>query len=304
MRHESDWWLGGFLIGFLIGGILGFTYTRLVPLTPYISPSQLSVSDSEIYLVLIAAAYRHDTDLEKAQKRLAALGNADIEGTIVMLGHKYIDQQADPRDIRSLAALSEGLNIVDQSLIAFLPTNTPTQTPTSTNTATHTATPIPAPTQTTTKTATPSKTPTPTATFTSSITQTETLNPTATPRFTSTPSPNAPFGLAQSVALCDNTADGVLRVYVRNRFGQGVPGIKIKVSWLGDENTFFTGIKSDTNPGYADFQMEKGQTYRIELLGVVSTVATEINQAATDLCPNMPLNLSPSWQVVFQQGAG
>ena len=103
--------------------------------------------------------------------------------------------------------------------------------------------------------------------------------------------------------MCIRDSDGVLRVYVRNHLGQGVPGIKIVARWPGGEDAFFTGIKSDINPGYADFRMEPERTYQIELLGVISTVATEINQAATDLCPNMPQNLLPSWQVVFQQGA-
>ena len=310
MKYESDWWLGGFLIGFLIGGILGFSYTRLVPLSPYITPAQLSGPDREIYLVLIAAAYRHDGNLEKAQGRLSRLQDADLEQTLLALGRRYIENQADLRDIRSLAALSNGLSIIDQPLLAYLPTNTPTLTPTANPSPTPTSTQTPTPTLLPTRTATRTPVPTNTATatpninFTPSTPQIEATKPTITPRFTSVPGPNAPFGLAQSVALCDNTADGVLRVYVRDRLGQGVPGVRIVVRWPSGEDAFFTGIKSDTNPGYADFQMKAGQIYQIELPGLESTVATEINQAATDLCPDMPQDLSPSWQVVFQQGAG
>ena len=290
MKHESDWWLGGFLVGFVVGFVLGFSYTRLVPSPP--TPAQLDGPDKEIYLVLIAAAYRYDGDLDKAQRRLARLEDPQISQTLVNLAERYIAANAEVKDIRSLARLATALGETQGALLVYLTTPTFTPSPTST--------PTPTPQPTATATATSTSTPQPTRTATTLPVE----NPTVTPRPTATPGPNAPFGLAQSVALCDNTADGILRVYVRDRDGQGVPGVEVVVRWPGGQDHFFTGLKSETNPGYADFQMEAGQVYQAGLSGLPAAVAKEINQAAESRCPDLPEGVKPSWQIVFQRGAG
>jgi hypothetical protein len=297
MRHESDWWLGGFLIGFITGFLLGFGYTRLVPLRP--TPAQLDQHDRAIYLTLIAAAYRHDGDLAKAQRRLETLEEPDIEQTIIALANQSITLNADVRDIRSLATLANALGETPGALLVYLitptpipsPTSTPTETPSPT--PTHTPTPIP-PTETSAPT--PENSPTPTILPAG--------NPTFTPRPTPTPGLNAPFGLAQSIALCDNSANGILRVYIRDRNGEGVPGVEVIVSWPGGQDRFYTGFKSNTDAGYADFQMDADEVYQVELPGLPATVATAVNEAAATPCSNLPNGVRPSWQVVFQQGAG
>ncbi|MFQ5578691.1 MAG: hypothetical protein ACE5G8_17070, partial [Anaerolineae bacterium] len=93
-------------------------------------------------------------------------------------------------------------------------------------------------------------------------------------------------------------------VYVRDWQGKGVPGAELLVSWPGGQNRIFTGFKSIANPGYADFQMEPDQTYQVELVNAPGLAAKGVNQAAQTLCLNLPPNIAPSWQVVFQQGAG
>lgn len=296
MRHEEDWWLGGFLAGFIVGFILAFGYTRLVPYTPFVTPAQLDPGDKEIYLVLIAAAYRFDNDLEKAMGRLARLKEPNINQTIATLAEKYIATGADVNDIRSLVGLATALGETRGAWMVYLitPTFTPTTTPTPTITLTFT----PSPTPTLVPTSTPTAQNTPTATHTPTVNATITLRPTPTP------GPDAPFGLAQSVALCDNSADGILRVYVRDRHGNGVSGVEVLVSWPGGQDKFFTGLKSENDTGYADFKMEAGQIYQIELLSVPASVVKDINIAADTLCPNIPDGIAPSWQVVFQQGAG
>jgi hypothetical protein len=178
-----------------------------------------------------------------------------------------------------------------------IPTDTPTRTPTSTKTKT------PTPTTTPTPTKTPTRTPTNTPTATPTPAPTRTPTPTNTP----TPGPDAPFGVAQSVVLCDDniTSGGLLRIYVRDRLGLGVPGIKVEITWSGGEDAFFTGLKPDIDPGYADFQMESGQLYQIQL--VDANFAGQTPEVTIDndaLCPNLPTNIKPSWQVVFEQGAG
>lgn len=261
----------------------------LDPQSPATTPADLDPADKETYILLVAAAYRHDGNLEKANRRLAKLKDNTIADTVVSLAELYIANGADARDTRSLVSLAAGLDKATGPMLVYLvtPTIEPTITPT--------------------RTPKPTKTPPPTVTKTPAHTATappkSTVSSTITPRTTATPGKNAPFELAQSVALCDNNATSELRVFIRDRKGNGVPGIEIRVSWPGGEDRFYTGFKSEHNPGYADFRMAADQTYQIELVNLPSLQAAQgINQNAQDLCPNLPEDVSPSWQVVFQQG--
>jgi hypothetical protein len=296
MENERDWWIGGFLVAFLIGLAVTLIYTwYLDPNAPTTTPSRLNLADKETYILLVAAAYRHDGNLEKANKRLARLKNKNINQAIVNLAEEYIATGADVRDIRSLVSLAAGLGETKGSMLVYLitPTSTPKPTATFTNTPTPqpTGTPTPLPTTTNTPTSIPTPLNSPTG------------PPTTTIRPTLTPAPDDPFELAQSVALCDNTANGVLRVYVRDWQGNGVPGVELMVSWPGGQDTFFTGFKTKINPGYADFQMTPDQTYQVELVNLPASTAKGINDAAPSRCLNLPSGIAPSWQVVFQQGA-
>ena len=94
----------------------------------------------------------------------------------------------------------------------------------------------------------------------------------------------------------------MLRVYVRDREGDGVSGIQILVNWPGGEDRFFTGFKPEADLGYADFEMLPGEVHEVELVDVESEAAREIGADLSDLCPDLPLGVRPSWQVVFQIG--
>jgi hypothetical protein len=111
--------------------------------------------------------------------------------------------------------------------------------------------------------------------------------------------------VAQSVVLCDNTSGGLLRIYVRDRLGAGVPGVEIAVSWAGGDDAFFTGFKPEIDLGYADFQMEPDERYQVKLVSVATTdsLPVEVTVSGQNLCPDLPAGVIPSWQMVFQQGA-
>jgi hypothetical protein len=109
--------------------------------------------------------------------------------------------------------------------------------------------------------------------------------------------------MAQSVALCDNTGDGLLRIYVRDRLGEGVPGVEIVVNWSGGQDHFFTGLKPEVDPGYADFEMQPGERYRVNPVSVETSGSLPELTLTDTLCPDLPAGIIPSWQVVFQQGA-
>jgi hypothetical protein len=281
MRYERALWVGGFLTGFLIGLALSLAYTWVIeppPLTDT-TPAALNPHDKEIYTVLIAAAYVDDGDLERARKRLAELEEPDIGNTIVALAERYINEGRDARDIRSLARLADALGGTSAAMRPFIATPTPTPT--------LTPTPTPRP-------------PTPTATRAVQITHTPTATPAVRP--TAIPGSAGVFRVAQSTALCDPTSSGLLRVYVRDNAGKGVPGVQILVNWPGGEDRFFTGFKPEADPGYADFEMEPGEIYQVELVDVKGDVAQGVGAGMADLCPDLSPGVQPSWQIVFQIG--
>lgn len=279
MRHENDWWIGGFLAAFLIGLALTLVYTwYLVPQIPPTTPANLTQADKETYLVLVAAAYRHDGDWQKAQARLARLGDKNIADTVAALTRANIDRNADPRDIRALATLAEALGTTESYMLVYLATATPLPT------STPTITPTPSPTPKSTRT--PSSSPTVFATI--------------TPRATATNNRNKQYRVAQSVPLCNPNNTETMRIYIRDKTGAGIAGEKIIVLWNGGENTLYTGFKSVENPGYADFQMTIDQNYQVKLPNLPAEIARDIS-TAPKTCPNLPADTAPAWQIVFQQ---
>jgi hypothetical protein len=80
--------------------------------------------------------------------------------------------------------------------------------------------------------------------------------------------------------------------------------VEIRISWPGGEDRFYTGFKPEIDPGYADFEIESNELYRIELVSLETTgLVPEINIDPDALCPDLPAGVDPSWQLVFQQGA-
>lgn len=301
--RDGGWWLGGFLFGFVIGLALSLVYGWVLDPRPLpIGPADLRLDHKEIYLRLIAAAFFHERDEARAQARLASLEQPEVGQLLVHLTERYIAEERDPRDIIALVTLADTLGLTTNPMVAFLatPTPTPTSTPTLAPTPTPrpTQTPPPAtPISTATSTRRPTRTPTPTLTPTRRPTRTPTPTPTATV------GPDSPFGVAQSVVLCDETSGGLLRIYVRDRLGVGVPGVEIMVSWAGGEDRLFTGFKPDIDPGYADFQMEPDERYQIKLVNVAAEGAVpEVSLSGDNLCANLPAGIDPSWQIVFEQG--
>ena len=308
-RSDIKWWLGGFLFGFAVGLALSLTYGWVLDPRPApVDPSQLRAEDKAFYIRLIALAFAHDENEDRARARLATLGDPNVGSAVAGLTEEYIEREGDLRDTNALVNLSIALGQTSSQMLAFVVTPTPeptsTPTPRPTSTPSPTVTPTSATTPTPTHTSTPTRTRTRTPTRTPTVTQTSTPSRTPTATRTPTPGANAPFGIIQSTVMCDDSDNGgLLRVYVRDRLGASVPGAEISVVWSGGRDSFFTGFKPDIDPGYADFQMESGELYQIEVLDTeTSSQVAEVNlDDAT--CPDLPNNVMPSWQVVFQRGA-
>ncbi|MDM8528834.1 hypothetical protein QUF58_11595 [Anaerolineales bacterium HSG24] len=305
------------MFGFIVGLAMSLTYGWILDPRPLpVTPAELKPAHKAFYVRLIALAYGYDHDLAQAQARLATLREPDITATIMRVTETFINQGGDVRDIIPLVELAEAVGELSPSMVVFL--STPTQTPTVTSTPTETSTATPAPTLTSTPTFTPLPTPTeitPTSTLTGestiiiigTIQPTRTTRPTRTPTPSRTPTttptatddPNMPFKIRQSRQLCELKNQGSLKIFVRDQHGKGIPGVEIIIRWSNGEDRLFTGFKSPIDPGYADFQLEIERDYTIELVAIETTEAIpEIRIENETFCRDV----TPSWQIVFQQG--
>ena len=114
-----------------------------------------------------------------------------------------------------------------------------------------------------------------------------TLPPTTTPTPTATLAP--PFVLDNLVEVCNPVLnEPQIQVFVSNAAGVGIPGVEIIITWNGGEEHFFTGLKPDIDTGYADFVMEPGVFYVLQV--------GEGGQIITDLtAPQCSNGEEPYW---------
>ncbi|MGD9046928.1 MAG: hypothetical protein PVF77_02645 [Anaerolineae bacterium] len=163
------------ILALLVGAGLGLLLSRGIkpPLQSNKAFTSLEVSTKEDYIILVAATYSRDHDLEKAQAQLARLEAPNINLWIASLLDRALAGEWGEANTRALMELAHGLGMDSPQVLAYMTTLTPP--PTST----------PAPTDT----PAPSDTPTPVPTLPASDTPTA-VPPTATPQPTSTPLPS------------------------------------------------------------------------------------------------------------------
>lgn len=101
----------------------------------------------------------------------------------------------------------------------------------------------------------------------------ESLESTAVPKETIPPKPtsttaaaiNKPFQLEERLIFCDQTQPQLLQVMVVDEESISLLGVPIHISWAGGSETFFTGLYGEVDDGYADFEMQEGVAYRIQV---------------------------------------
>jgi hypothetical protein len=79
--------------------------------------------------------------------------------------------------------------------------------------------------------------------------------------------PQRDFVLANVSTFCDSEISGTIEVFVQDFGGVGIAGMPVRVRWDDGEDTFYTGLKPERGPAYADFQMEEGKGYIIDMPG-------------------------------------
>jgi hypothetical protein len=291
---RGSWYL---VTGLLFGVVIGLLYAWVISPTRFVDtfPSALNPEFKDRYRALIAAAYMADGNLVRAKARLDLLKDSDVYTALAQQAQRSLATGNNPDEARALGLLSVSLGqgaspaatvsapvtptlqTTAQAILATVSQRTPdiTSPPTLPSSATATFTPRPSTTATDTPVVsgtqvTVSETLTVTLTLAprQTATPTATPAPTLTPLATSTPSPTpgAPFVLDKQDNICDpNLKEPSIQVLASDAAGQPVPGVEGVVTWDGGETHFYTGLKPELGPGYADFTMTPGITYTLRL---------------------------------------
>ena len=241
-----------------IGIALGLFYAWMVAPVRYINtvPNTLRTDFKDQYRILIAASYASTHDLTRAKARLELLGDSDPVQALSAQAQRML-AAGQPLDvIQQAARLATDL----QSGAAQLP---PTAVAESTlSFEPPTATRATFPVETDTPQVGPVESPT------AQITITILPLGTATPRPTHTPTATigAPFILLSNDIVCKpNLTDGLMQISVIDSRNHQMPGVEIIITWIGGEEQFFTGLKSELQAGYADYIMQANVAYTVRI---------------------------------------
>ena len=243
------------LIGIVAGMIIGlFVAWNVSPTEEFdTAPWQLTSQNRADYMVALMLAYAYDGDLPRTINGLTELRlpgdpiQVVAETACQLASTGYANSGSGESAIRAMMQfyqLQGRQGCADQLLPAIV--------------APATSAVIIAPTPTLppppTKTATPEGQ----------------VLPTDTPaaRIVPTTAPQSAFRLARLENLCDVQISGVIEVYVQNSDGTAIPGQRVRVSWNDGSSIFVTGAKPERGLDYADFTMDAGMGYTIELPGL------------------------------------
>lgn len=267
------------LIGLVIGLAVGLLYAWIIDPVIYVDaiPARLGNDYKAEYIFLISQSYAADGDWERAQRRLQALDDPDLPGTVDALLEGYLLQRKPPDVIRNLAELARQVGAKGTAVSLFAPTPLP---------GASTPTPIFTPTPVTLPTDTPSPTPTPT----------NTPLPTNTPFPTPSPSPTVQpdYRLLNQERLCEaDTAAPRIEVITYDALLNELPGIEILVTWQGGADSFFTGFKPTFGAGYGDFTMQPDTSYSVRLVDG----SPEVSGLRIEPCES---GFAGGWRLSFQ----
>lgn len=285
-RSYVSWF--GLLLGLLLGIGGGLFYAWVIDEVKEVNtePWQLRKADRQQYIVAIMLAYSYDSDLNKAVARLVDLklpgdfiqAVADTACELATTG--YVDSTSGLRAVRAMMTfyhLQGKVGCADNLIPAerIEPTNiVEIVMPTSTL--------IPPPT----------KTPTPELPD----------RPTPTPVVIVVPTspPQSDFVLVRVETFCDLELSGMIEVNVVNFNAQGLPGQEVRVRWDGGEDRFVTGLKPERGPGYADFAMEAGKGYIVDMPGRSAPTGDPLT--AVRCTTETGVDAIISYRVVFREG--
>ena len=274
-ENRGSWYL---ITGLIFGIILGLLYAWIISPIEYVdtAPNTLRSDYQDAYRLAIAMAFQSTGDLARAQARLNLLEGNDDALALAEQAQRHLGEGGTADEAQALANLAAMLG---QAPIPFTasPTLTytespPTETPTLTLSPTATDTATPEFTQTATQTITPTATltptigPTSTPTLTPPATNTPAPTRTQIPTRTATPTLSPPFVLDKQIQVCNpKLIDPQIQIFINDAAGQGVPGVKVTITWEDGQESIFTGLKPEIDIGYADFVMNPEEIYTLQV---------------------------------------
>lgn len=268
----------------LIGGIaLGLVLTRIHgPLQRgKAEPWQLRVDDRYHYQIAIALEYAHSGDLPRAMKKLIAMRPAQdplgelAEAACALGSSGYLRSDSGVTALSKVVALysSQGRAGCAEQLLPLQATDSAPEAPVESVVDAGFATPL------------PTKPPLPDAKAGAPSSR---LAPTAVPR----PS----FEARSARSFCDAANPALIEVRVVDYLGRGIPGQRIRVRWGDQADIFLSGLKLDRGDAYADFQMDEGIEYAIDMPGAAEPLGANLSTGA---CYSGNRRSLKSWRVTF-----
>ena len=92
----------------------------------------------------------------------------------------------------------------------------------------------------------------------------------------------------------------MIQIEVQDAAGRPVPGMEVLVVWDEGESRFYTGLKPELGMGYADFTMQPGVSYTLQLIDSEIPVTGLSTEECTSEDGESFLG---SWLLTFQQPA-
>ncbi len=271
----------GLIAGLLLG--LALSWALGPPPERNTEPHQLRDEHRNHYLVAIALEYQHSGDLHAALRKLIALRPGQdplqelADAACALAGEGYLNSESGLRGLQAAAQLyrAQGRSGCADVL---LPDEDASATVEATEAPLADATAPPA---------LPTKTP-----------LSRPPQPTATLRVVATALPQRQFAPLPARTFCDPDLPALMEVYTVDYLGRGIPGQMLRVRWSNGENSFISGLKPERGDGYADFQMEEGIGYIIDMPGASAALGAELSTGAC-FAPNGSQSLK-SWRVTFR----
>jgi len=261
-EQRGSWYL---LTGVLLGIVLGIVYSHYFQPVEYIdtAPAVLRADFKDQYRSLIAAAYLANGDLVRARARLELLEDKDIFRALTEQAQRSLAQDGASPEAQALGLLAIALGQAPPGP-ALAITSAP-QTPTGTtalSTPADLAVPSPETSLGSAGPALPTETAAPVEPAPLQEEATEEL---PAPLPTSS-LPEEPFKLLHKEQLCQPVLPApLIQVLVQDQNGQPLPGVLVVAAWPGGEERFYTGLKPEKGPGYADFTLTPGLVYSLRI---------------------------------------
>lgn len=268
----------------LIAGIaLGLVLTRAHgPLQRgKAEPWQLRAEDRHHYQIAIALEYAGSGDLPSAMNKLIALRPAQdpldalAEAACALGSSGYLRNESGIKALSSAVALysSQGRSGCAEQLLPQEAADAAPEPPSEQAPSASFATPL------------PTKPPLP-----------EDRSSAPIRRRPPTPAPQRSFEARDARSHCDPSKPALIEARVVDYLGRGIPGQRIRVRWGDKADIFVSGLKVDQGDAYADFQMEEGFEYAIDMPGAAEPLGASLS---TGPCYSDNRRGLKSWRVTF-----